>query len=127
MKDYYNINDLYVGTIEYISNVTPFEAIVKQMDTKFIFEKVEISNNDSDIKYKEITNKYREIFTENFIPESIGNVKYVNIPYLVSTDSILKYYPNLIDNEISKQDILLLFDEVNNKRINKGPVKRKRK
>ena len=100
MKDNYNIDNLVIANLEYISNeITSYGLMIKKTNQKYIFE---ILNE----------NRYREIFT-GFIATSERS-HYFNLPYVVDIMA-LKEQVSSVTNSISKYGLLLVLDDINTK------------
>ena len=102
MKDSYNVDNLVVANLEYISSeVTPNGPMVKTTTQKYIFENLHENGKT----------RYREIFT-GFIAESEGH--YFDLPYIVNIKALKEQVPSVANN-IPKYGLLLVLNEVNTK------------
>lgn len=105
MKELYDANDLVVANLEYITNDSyGYTITLKQ---KYIFEVVDVNGQK----------KYREVFTGYIFDTSEGE-KFFNYPYVSNIIPLKEVIPE-ITNEIAKLSLLLIVDEVNNKRVDK--------
>ena len=103
MKDNYNVDNLVVANLEYISSeATPYGPMVKKTTQKYIFE---ILNENG-------KTRYREIFT-GFIADCEES-NYFDLPYAVNIITLKEQVPSVANN-IPKYGLLLVLNEVNTK------------
>ena len=110
MKDCYNVDNLVVANLEYVSGDSmACGPMIIQTEQKYIFEILNVAGKA----------RYREIFT-GFIVDA-DESPYFNLPYVVNIETLKDQIPT-IKNDVSKYALLLVLDEVNARKEKKPKI-----
>lgn len=117
MKGKYRSDKLVVGNFQYISTQEdPHVPMVETTEQKYIFEIIQKGNGDI---------KYREVFTGDEFDGKPSHKRcdgielvVMNFPYVVNIEPLSEKMDNVSDM-ISKSALLLVLNEVNEKRSSK--------
>jgi len=102
MKEMYQVNNLAIGNLEYISgDYVKGEGLLKRTQQKYIFEDISCGQDK----------KYREVFTGYVL--GLDAQGYYEMPYVVDVKRVDEVLPQMRGLEISKNALLALLNEVN--------------
>lgn len=113
-KEFYNINNLFVGNILCNQNIlSSYNLSTNLTNQRFIFELIESKNG----------NMYREIFSGFIVSDISINDYQLSI---INIEPITKYYPNSNIIKISNLELFLLQNEINSKKTKKRYIRKKK-